>query len=215
MADLIDGHYWRIGKWFKDLSTQQIEQLKIYHSELIRFNGRINLISPRTEKVADQTHFADSILGGRVVLNSSSRSEIHDLGSGNGLPGLVMAVLASDRNFVLVDADARKVEFLKHSASRMELKNVNFVNGRLEDLPPESVRCAVSRGLASISKALLMSRKSASKDCEFYHFKGDSWSKEVAEIPSQVLAHWEFKHVEDYTLPESITKLSVILTKRR
>lgn len=214
MSELIDGRYWRLARWFKDLAPGQLDQLLIYHAELIKFNGRINLISPRTEKIADQVHFADSIMGGRLVLAETKASKIYDLGSGNGLPGLIMAVLEPRRKFVLVDADARKVEFLKHCVTRLNLKNVEFINGRLEDLEHDSIECAVSRGLASISKALIMSRRATATGCEFYHFKGDSWSKELAEIPSQVLAHWELKDTRSYTLPESTITLSIVLTRK-
>lgn len=216
MSDRKDGHHWRLATWFKDLTPHQIDQLKIYHSELIKFNGRINLISPRTEKAADHIHFADCVLGSRLVLKrAAAKNEIYDLGSGNGLPGLVLAVLAPEKKLILVDADARKIEFLKHCATRLNLSNVSFVNGRLEDLPEGSIHCAVCRGLASISKALLMARRASSEDCEFYHFKGDTWPNEVAEMPSQLLAHWEPKEVDNYTLPESDIKLSIVQTRRK
>lgn len=215
MSELIDGRYWRLATWFKDLNPKQLDQLKNYFLELVKFNGRINLISPRTEQTADLVHFADCVLGGRAVLKRTKHKEIYDLGSGNGLPGLVLAIIAPDKNLVLVDADARKVEFLKHCAARLALTNVKCINGRLEDLPEASVHCAVSRGLASISKALLMARKASTNDCEFYHFKGDTWPNEVAEMPSQLLAHWEPKEVDNYTLPEGSIKLTVVQTRRK
>jgi 16S rRNA (guanine527-N7)-methyltransferase len=215
MSDLVDGRFWRIKTWFKDLTPTQLEMFEIYHSELIKFNGRINLISPRTEKTADLVHFADCILGARAVLKRTSKKEIYDLGSGNGLPGIVFAILAPERNFVLVDADARKIEFLKHCAMRLNLKNVRMINGRLEDINENSIHAAVCRGLASISKALLMVRRASAKDCEFYHFKGETWPNEVAEMPSQILAHWEPKEIDNYNLPEGNVTLSVVQTTRK
>jgi 16S rRNA (guanine527-N7)-methyltransferase len=215
MSELVDGRHWRIPEWFPDLPANQMEQLKIYHAELIKFNGRINLISPRSEKTADLIHFSDSILGARAVLSRTAAREIYDLGSGNGLPGLVFGILAPDRKIVLVDADARKTEFLKHIATRLNLTNVRIMNCRLEDLPDGSMRCGVCRGLASISKVLLMARKASAIDCEFYHFKGETWPNEVAEIPSQILAHWEPKEIDDYKLPEGNVTLSVVQTKRK
>ena len=216
MSDNLDseGRYWRIEKWFPELSKEVVAQLRAYHAELIFFNGRMNLISPRTEKTADLLHVADGIVGGRAVLNASSSKEIFDIGSGNGVPGIIMAALAPERKFVLVDADARKVEFLKHCIARATLKNCQAVHARLEDLPENSITCAVTRGVASLSKVLIMCRRAASSNCEFFHFKGRSWATEVAEIPSQLLASWDPVLVSDYMLPEGDANLSIILTKR-
>ena len=209
-----EGRFWRIPKWFPDLTPEAQTQLRAYHSELIYFNGRMNLISPRTEKEADLIHVADGIMGGRVVLGLTKKSEIFDLGSGNGVPGLIMAIIEPRRQFRLVDADARKIEFLKHCIGRLGLKNVSTVHGRLEDVTPGSVHAAVSRGFASVSKSLLMARKACAQGCEFFHFKGQGWASEVAEMPSQILAAWDPRHVSDYTLPESELTLSIVITTR-
>lgn len=208
------GRYWRIPKWFPDLTEKTHLLLRSYLSELIHFNGRMNLISPRTEKFADQIHFADGILGSRIVLGMTAAPEIYDIGSGNGIPGLILATLDQGRRVILVDADARKIEFLKHCISRLGIKNCSTIHARLEDLPQRSIHCVVNRAFASISKSLLLSRKAAAEDCSFFHFKGHSWSSEVADIPSQILASWDPMHVKDYALPESETVLSIVLTKR-
>jgi len=212
---ITDHWRWRIPEWFPGLGNDATSKLKIFHKELIEFNGRINLISPRTEQAADQIHFADGILGCRAIANDVRGKVVFDLGSGNGIPGLVMACLFPDIQVVPVEADARKVEFLKHSASRMGLKNIKVINARVEDLGEGVIGFGMSRGLASISKVLLLARKAAAPQCSFYHFKGDAWSSEVAEIPSQILAHWEIEHLCDYKLPDGGAKLTLIKTKRK
>jgi 16S rRNA (guanine527-N7)-methyltransferase len=215
-SDILDseGRYWRIPRWFPELGEQVHAQLRAYHAELVYFNGRMNLISPRTEKIADFVHIADGILGSRIVLASTNKTEIFDLGSGNGVPGLIMALLAPDRIIRLVDADARKIEFLKHCVSRFGLKNCFTIHARLEDLSPSTINAAVSRGFASVSKSLLMARRAAAIGCEFFHFKSQAWSTEVAEMPSQILASWDPRHVTDYKLPESDTAMSIVITTR-
>jgi 16S rRNA (guanine527-N7)-methyltransferase len=215
-ADNLDseGRYWRIQKWFPDLSDETVANLRAYHSELIYFNGRMNLISPRTEKNADLIHIADGILGSRIILGLTKQKMFYDIGSGNGTPGLILALMDPSRQVKLIDTDARKIEFLKHCIGRLGLKNCSTVQARLEDLEEGSLMCAVTRGFATISKSLLLSRKSAGVGCEFFHFKGRSWSSELAEIPSQVLASWDPKHVNDYQLPETETIMSIVMTTR-
>ena len=210
----VDGRHWRIPEWFQGLTTEALHQLQIFHHELITFNGRINLISPRTEKNADLVHFADAILGSRIIHGTTGHDHIFDLGSGNGVPGLVYATLFPETKIIPVEGDARKCEFIKHCAGRMGLKNVKAVHARIEDLDDAMIRCGMTRAMASISKTLLMARRSAAEGCEFYHFKGSSWATEVAEIPSQIIAHWEPTHVKDYQLPNHETVMSLVLTKK-
>lgn len=209
-----EGRHWRLSTWFKDISDEKLTQLAAYHSELLFFNGRMNLISPRTEKDADLIHFADAILGGRMIFSRSKASNIYDVGSGNGIPGIVMSVLWPEKFFTLVDADARKAEYLKHCVNRLGLKNTRVMNARLEDLEVGSIQCAVSRGFANFSKSLLMARRAAALGCEFYHFKGQAWSSEVAAVPAQILANWNPEHVGDYHLPIGETILSILLATR-
>lgn len=208
-------HYWRIDNWFSDLNPAIRAKLKLYHSELLTFNGRMSLISPRTEKAADLIHIADGILGSRIVGARLKVKEIFDLGSGNGVPGIVFATMFPDRMVRLVEADGRKIEFLKHCIGKLELKNCSTVHARLEDLKEGVIKAAMTRGLATISKALLLTRRCAANGCDFFHFKGQSWSKEVAEIPSQVLASWDPLHGGDYTLPEDGPVMTIVITARK
>ncbi|MCB0341530.1 MAG: 16S rRNA (guanine(527)-N(7))-methyltransferase RsmG [Pseudobdellovibrionaceae bacterium] len=209
-----DGVEWRIASWFPDLPDELVGRLRVFQAELLRFNGRINLVSPRTEAQSDLIHFADSILGGRIVLEHTKNERIYDIGSGNGFPGLVMALLARERQFVLVEKDGRKSEFLRHIAGRMELKNVDIQTVRFEELAPQSISCAVSRGFASVSRAVMTARSCCSKGCEYFHFKSENWSTEIAEMPSQLCAFWEPSLVGTYTLPTRTTQMAIVLTKK-
>jgi 16S rRNA (guanine527-N7)-methyltransferase len=206
--------YWRIREWFPQLPEEAEHKLRLFQKDLIHFNGRMNLISPRTEQASDLIHIADGILGSNAVAKQLKVKEIFDLGSGNGVPGLIFALLNPARDVRLVEADGRKIEFLKLCITRMGMKNCTTVHARLEDLKSGIIHAAMSRGLASISKALLMARKCAAVGCQYYHFKGQSWSKELAEIPPQILASWEPNHVEDYKLPAGNADMSIVLTTR-
>jgi len=172
------------------------------------------LISRRSELDADVTHFADSIFGGQIVLAATQAKTIYDVGSGNGLPGLILALMAPERKFVLLDKDERKAEFLKLMAGRLELANVKIICGNFEDLPEGSVECAVSRGFASLSKALLFARRPMAPKSEYYHFKGSTWVREVAQIPSQICAFWTPKLVQEYELPITHARMAIVVTNR-
>lgn len=214
-SEKVDGVDWNIPQWFPDLDPATINQLSGLLQELLHFNKRLNLISPRTEKVADKVHISDSILAAKEIFKHCNEKEIHDIGSGNGMPGLVMAILDPSRKFYLVESDSRKCEFLKHAAMRLKLQNVEVLNKRLEELPEDSIKCAVSRGFASISKAILAARKPCASGCTYYHLKSDSWSREFGEIPVQILSHWKPAFLKSYRLPDSDIDLAVVYTVKK
>jgi len=205
---------WRIQDWFDNFDVEKEKKLRAYFIELIHFNGRINLISTRSEENGDLIHITDCIIAGSIILGSTKQREIYDIGSGNGLPGIVMAILDPDRQFVLIDRDAKKIEFIKHICSRVGIKNVSAQQARVEDLKSGTVHCAVSRGFASLSKSVITLRKASPVGGEYFHMKSDSWVREVAQIPTQLCAFWEPSLVSEYQLPTVESKFSVVLTKK-
>jgi 16S rRNA (guanine527-N7)-methyltransferase len=205
---------WRVPQWFPKLPPSAIELLKMFHVELLHFNAKVNLIGRGTERESDEAHFADCIYGSQIVLEHSKASDFYDIGSGNGLPGIVLAILQPRAAVWLVEKDLRKCEFLKQMIFRLDLKNVQVVNRRFEELPRGSVDVAVSRGFASISKAILKGNKSFHKDSNYYHFKTGTWGREVAEIPSQVCAVWTPILVGEYALPVNQAQRAILLTKK-
>jgi len=205
---------WRIDTWFPDLSDGVREKLRTYFDELHKFNSVLNLISARSASDLDLVHISDSILGCQLILEQRPTAPVFDFGSGNGLPGVILGILDPTLSVVLIESDGRKAEFLKHVVARLQLKNVSVRNMRVEDLPPDSVKFAVSRGFASIQKALSITRKILAMDGMYFHFKSESWVREVAEIPSQMCRFWLPTLVGGYSLPHGDTRLFIVGTKK-
>ena len=137
---------WRIEEWFGDqIDPEQMAKLKMYWDGLIQYNRKINLISDNTIKAADEIHFADSIIAFNGFKEVKNGDTVFDIGSGNGFPGLVFAILDPDTQYNLVDKDMRKVEFLKIMVSKLGLSNCDAIHTLVEDLPDESIHCAISR----------------------------------------------------------------------
>jgi 16S rRNA (guanine527-N7)-methyltransferase len=205
---------WRVRNWFPELDHEKLAQLRIFHLELLRLNKSMNLISRRTESSADLYHIADGIIATRYVFGVSSAPTIFDIGSGNGIPGLILATLAPDRQIVCVDSNGKKAEAIRHFSTKMGLKNVAVGQTRLEDMKEGIIECAISRGFASIAKTLLLARKPMAPTGVYFHMKGTSWVREVGEIPSQIFSYWSPKLVADYYLPEEGHQLSLVVTNR-
>jgi 16S rRNA (guanine527-N7)-methyltransferase len=203
-----------VDQWFPDLSEETKASFKKYHTALLKFNKTLNLIGVKTIPMADAIHFADSILASRVIEKDLKFDEIYDFGSGNGFPGIIMAILMPGKKFHLVDPDARKAEFLKAIISELNLKNVDVLVRSLENLPDNSVQCAVSRGLAPISKAILMARKVVPVGGVYYHLKGEEWATEIADIPTQLCSFWQPGLLGDYKLPVGEIRFAVVKTEK-
>lgn len=137
-------------------------------------------------------------------------SIVYDFGTGNGLPGLLAAVIAPDRHFRLVDRDQRKMEFCKHLGSTLKLKNVSYLCMDLKDIEEGSVQFAISRGFASVSSSMLLARKQFAVGGRFFMLKGEGWSRELAEVQPQLFGLWRAEMIGQYTLPDSVAEYVVI-----
>ncbi len=208
------GAAWRVPEWFPDIPADQLLKLKKYHDELLRFNRSLNLIGVKTIPIADAIHFADSIISSRLIAKSGKVDELYDLGSGNGFPGLVYAILFPQTKVKLVDSDVRKCEFLKHTAASIGVTNVEVLARQVESLPEKSVKFAVSRGFASIPKSILITRKIVQTKGAYFHLKSEEWAKEIADIPTQLCSFWLPSALGEYKLPIGEIKFAVVKTEK-
>jgi 16S rRNA (guanine527-N7)-methyltransferase len=207
---------WRLPSWFPELSEAHLSSLARYHSELLRFNARLNLISRNSERDADEGHFADCVKACQMILAAHDLNgrEVYDIGSGNGLPGVVLAILSPGTSLQLVESDSRKCEFLKHLIHTLELSNCQVMNVRLETLQDEQLSMAISRGFASLTRALLAINRCFVKGGDFFHLKGSGWSSEIAELPSQLISVWTPSLLGEYSLPVSQARRAIVSTKK-
>lgn len=205
----------RLKKWLPELVDAQLQAMTTYCVDLVKFNNAINLISATTARNADSIHFADSVLANRLIIKKLlPNSPLFDIGSGNGFPGLIMAILNPQLPVVLVDRDSRKIEFCKHISSLAKLKNVSFEIATVEEMPAGKMQNVVSRGFAPLHKAMLLTRKSVVKGGRYFHMKGDGWAAELAAVPSQLFSFWSPSLVGQYRLPESSSDMAVVLTEK-
>lgn len=209
---------WRIDSWFPNLPVGVLEKLHAYHAELIRYNSKLNLIGRQTERDADEQHFADCISAAQLTLAQlEGVNEIYDLGSGNGLPGIVLSILAEssrpDLKVKLVDSDERKGEFLKQMVFLLKLPRTEVLVSRVEELGVK-MPAAITRGYASVSKVALVCKDVVEVGGVIFHMKGSNWVREVGEMPSQLCAFWAPELVGEYSLPLSQARRAIVSTKK-
>ncbi|MDO5330372.1 MAG: 16S rRNA (guanine(527)-N(7))-methyltransferase RsmG [Bacillota bacterium] len=115
------------------LPSETIEKFKIYSSLLCEWNEKINLTSILNEEEIVEKHFLDCLLPGQVFA-FSKRTNLCDLGTGAGFPGMVLAIAYPNLKVTLVDSTAKKFKFLEEVKSACNVKNVSFHIGRGEEM---------------------------------------------------------------------------------
>lgn len=206
----------RILSWSPRVSEGAAIKLELYLSELLRFNKRLNLISPASTAKADIVHLADSILAWEHIdCAAHNVTSFFDFGAGNGLPGIVGAILNPELAFNLVDRDERKLEFMKHAGGVCGLSNIVFSKKDVSHLPSETIHAAVSRGFASVYKTLVLARPLFQINGVFWMLKGEGWSKELADVPPQVFNYWDVEMAGKYLLPKTGIEHVIIKAVKR
>lgn len=164
-----------------------------YADLLKKFNKSINLISRKDMDRLFERHIDDGVLSHHAYLNNtrvSSEYPIYDLGSGNGVPGFIWAILCPDKTFYLVDTDERKCEFLKTAANRLDMANLKVINSSFYELKPEPKAEYLCRGLMSISD--FFKDDNPFYFLEGYFIKGSTWNIEAKDIIKKTFQPYEY-----------------------
>ena len=131
------------------LEPAQSERLIDYIELLARWNATYNLTAVRDPADMVTRHLLDSL----AIAPHVNGESLVDLGTGAGLPGIPLAVLAPQRAVTLVDSNGKKIRFLREAVRVLSLSNVRVEQGRAEDVRG-SFDCVVARAFASIADFL-------------------------------------------------------------
>lgn len=151
-----------------------------YLGELGQWNRAYNLTAVRDPVAMVTLHLLDSL---------SAAAHLHgqrviDVGSGAGLPGLVLALAEPQRHFTLLDANGKKAAFMRHALRRMALANVTVVQARAEDYGAAGgFDTVISRAFASVADMVRLSGHLCGPDGRLLAMKGRYPEQEVAEVP--------------------------------
>lgn len=173
--------------WFQqDVSRETLEKLAEYAALIRKWTTRINLISKSSEQDLEYRHIWDS-----AQIFEPMDGYWLDLGSGGGLPAVVVAILAQgdgcDLAMTLIESDERKATFLRTCARELDLTFEVYAR-RIEQVASQSADVISARALADLDRLLDYSvgQLAASGKCVF--MKGATWQDEI----KRAQRNWRF-----------------------
>jgi 16S rRNA (guanine527-N7)-methyltransferase len=170
-------------------SAEQSAQLDAYLALLERWNRHINLTAVREPKAMRVQHLADCLaivpalerhLGQPLAL---THGRWLDAGSGAGLPGVVLAILAPHLHVHCVDAVAKKTAFIREAAAQLRLPNLHGDHSRVEALPRARFDVAISRAFASLADFCSWTDQAVKPGGLWVAMKGRVPDDEIAALP--------------------------------
>jgi 16S rRNA (guanine527-N7)-methyltransferase len=190
------------------VSQEKIDQLILYVELLNKWNKAYNLTSVRNPKDMLIKHIMDSLMVGDVLTGK----DFIDVGTGPGLPGIPLAILFPERNFVLLDSLGKRITFLRQVVFQLKLTNVTPVKSRVEDFQGEHKFDGVlSRAFSSLNDMVKWCQHLISEEKgQFFALKGQYPHDEIAQLP----AHIELLESHEIIVPDLIGERHVLVLKK-
>ena len=166
------------------------DKIKKYKELLLKENQKQNLISRRQEKNIDD-HIKDCLSA-----SSHLSSNIMDLGSGGGLPGIPLAIRNPEKKIYLVEANQKKCSFLLHTKNQLELTNLSVINERGEKLQPSNFNTPldiITRAFGSAAKTTKTTEKILENPKNLLKLMKTDGALKKEKIPKK----YEIKKIED------------------
>lgn len=187
-----------LGSLRLELSDAQVTHLLDYVDLIQKWTKVYNLTAVRDPAEMLTHHLLDSLAVvaplRRQLAGRSAR--VLDVGSGAGLPGVVLAICCPELSVVCVDTVAKKAAFIQQAAATLRLANLRGLHARVETLAePFDVVC--SRAFASLQDFVSWSRQAVGEGGIWMALKGKHPEEELAQLPAEA----EVFHVEQIQVP--------------
>lgn len=184
-----------------ELFGARIELARAYTESLALRGEELGLIGPLEVPRLWSRHIINCVLVAPLLRPGL----VGDIGSGAGLPGLVLAIARPDVEFVLIEPMERRVDWLNAEASRLGLTNVVVDRSRSQDAPfAETLSQITARAVTALSKLIPSTEHLLAPGGEMVFMKGERIDSEI-EAAAKAIRKARLKDVESLVLGEGIT----------
>lgn len=181
------------------LTSPQLDRLLAYLDLIQKWNKVYNLTAVREPAAMLTQHLVDSlsILPPLIEHAAGRPRRLLDVGSGGGLPGVVIAICRPEFEVVCVDAVAKKARFIAQVAAELGLANLRGEHARVEALKLPPFDLVTSRAFASLVDFTTLTRPQLAPGAVWAAMKGQHPADEIAALPADL----DVFHVEQLTVP--------------
>ncbi len=188
-----------------NLGTEQKATLLEFVAQLHKWNRTYNLTAIRDVDHALVQHLFDSLsviapLQDWCDKNTRAAPKILDVGSGGGLPGVVLAIAMPGAQVHCIDAVDKKITFIRQKAGVLKLPNLAAIHARVETIPPMSCDIVISRAFASLEDFAKWSGQHVSLDGCLVAMKGKTPVEEMTALDQR--GEWITQRVQSLNVPE-------------
>jgi 16S rRNA (guanine527-N7)-methyltransferase len=176
---------------------EQVAELGHYLDLLQRWNATYNLTAVRDRDAMLTQHLADCLAVVAPLQRHADHGRLLDVGSGGGLPGVVIAVMLPDWSVTCVDAVGKKMAFVRQVAGALPLPNLRAEHVRIEALKAPPFDIITSRAFADLADFTRLTRRHLAPAGVWMAMKGKVPDGEIDALPADV----EMFHVEPLTVP--------------
>ncbi|TNF62463.1 MAG: 16S rRNA (guanine(527)-N(7))-methyltransferase RsmG [Burkholderiales bacterium] len=184
------------------LSDAQVDQLLAYQDLIAKWNKVYNLTAVRDPREMLTHHLLDSLAAVAPLLRHTGGrpARLLDVGSGGGLPGVVIAIACPQIEVDCVDTVLKKTTFIQQAAASLKLPNLRGIHARVESLEAgegAGYDVVCSRAFASLADFTTWSRAALKPGAVWMAMKGRHPAEELAALPPAVSVF----HVEQLAVP--------------
>jgi len=177
-------------KYFPDLTPEQILRFEKMGPLYRDWNEKINLISRKDIDSLYEKHILHSLAIAKII-KFRPGSNLLDVGTGGGFPGIPLAILFPDCRFVLIDSIGKKIKVVQDVIENLELKNVTAVHMRVEEVK-EQFDFVVSRAVTAFPAFVAIVKKNISGKAQnalpngIFYLKGGEFDEELKDFKRMV-----------------------------
>lgn len=196
-----------LDKYFYEFDLKKKEKLSQLHDIYEYYNSKINLISRKDFENFYLHHVIHSLTLCKFIENK--KLNILDLGTGGGFPGIPLSIFFEKNTFLLVDSISKKIKVLNQIIKKLNLNNVQTLNGRVEEVNDKH-DIIVCRAVTSIPNIINWTKKCTKKGTVILLLKGGDVEKELKNIHMKnKIFKLENIYSEDFFIDKKIIKIEV------
>ena len=189
-------------KYFPNLTQDQVNKFKQLQALYQDWNLKINVVSRKDIDELYLRHVLHSMAIAKAI-QFKNGSQIMDVGTGGGFPGIPLAILFPECQFHLVDSIAKKLKVVNEVAEGLGLNNVKTTHSRVEDIN-ETYDFIVSRAVAAMPTFVHWVKGKISKQSKhnlrngILYLKGGDLNEELKDFPKATIYNLSDFYTEDF-----------------